>query len=36
MTADFRALDFVKMPGAPASTLKSFAIVDGRPGLEAL
>jgi alkaline phosphatase D len=36
MIVDFRGLGFVKMPGAPAETLGSFAILDGRPGLQAL
>ncbi|MFI6078444.1 alkaline phosphatase D family protein [Actinoplanes sp. NPDC051343] len=33
LTADFRALDYVKLPGAPATTLRSFALRDGHPGL---
>jgi alkaline phosphatase D len=36
LTTDFRALDYVKRPGAPVTTLKSFAILDGRPGLRSL
>jgi alkaline phosphatase D len=36
LTVDFRALDFVKLPGAPATTLRSFAVRDGRPGLQPL
>jgi alkaline phosphatase D len=34
ITADFRGLDYVKKAGAPVATVKSFAILDGRPGLE--
>ena len=34
--ADFRGLDTVRVPGAPAKTLKSFAILDGRPGVRPL
>lgn len=34
--ADFRAVATVTEHGAPATTLKSFAILDGRPGLRAL
>lgn len=33
MTADFRVLDYVTTPGAPAGTRKSFTINDGVPGL---
>lgn len=36
ITADFRGLDTVTEHGAPATTLKSFAILDGQPGLQAL
>ncbi|GGM75623.1 alkaline phosphatase D family protein [Dactylosporangium sucinum] len=36
VTADFRGLASVTEHGAAASTLKSFAILDGRPGLQAL
>lgn len=35
MTADFRVLDYVTTPGAPASTKASFTIQDGVPGLQA-
>lgn len=34
LTVSFRGLPFVKLPGAPVTTLKSFTILDGRPGLE--
>lgn len=34
MTADFRTLEYVTTPGAPASTKASFAIQDGVPGLQ--
>lgn len=34
--ADFRAVATVTEHGAPATTLKSFAILDGQPGLRAL
>ncbi|UWP83854.1 alkaline phosphatase D family protein [Dactylosporangium fulvum] len=36
ITADFRGLASVTEHGAAATTLKSFAILDGRPGLQAL
>jgi alkaline phosphatase D len=35
MTADFRTLDYVTTPGAPASTKASFAVQNGVPGLAA-
>lgn len=34
LTADFRGLDAVKRPGAAIRTLKSFAILDRRPGVQ--
>jgi alkaline phosphatase D len=34
--ADFRAVATVTEHGAPATTIKSFAILDGQPGLRAL
>jgi alkaline phosphatase D len=34
--ADFRAVPHVSRPGAAASTLASFTIVDGEPGLQSL
>jgi alkaline phosphatase D len=36
VTADFRGVASVTEHGAAATTLKSFAILDGRPGLQAL
>ncbi|WP_433056875.1 alkaline phosphatase D family protein [Dactylosporangium sp. CS-033363] len=36
VTADFRGVTTVTEHGAAASTLKSFAILDGRPGLQAI
>ncbi|MFI5906883.1 alkaline phosphatase D family protein [Dactylosporangium sp. NPDC051541] len=36
VTADFRGVPTVTEHGAAAATLKSFAILDGRPGLQAL
>jgi alkaline phosphatase D len=36
VTADFRGVAAVTEHGAAATTLKSFAILDGRPGLQAL
>ena len=32
-TTDFRAVEYVSRPGAPARTLASFVIEDGRPGV---
>ena len=32
-TSDYRILENVKAPGAPARTLKSFVVEAGRPGV---
>ena len=34
ISADFRGLSAVSQRGAAAGTLKSFVILDGRPGLQ--